>query len=62
MIAGLRTLQAGVRFELDIIDVDTDPALESRYGERVPVLVCTEGELCHYHLATAKVDDYLNSH
>jgi hypothetical protein len=60
MIAGLRELQAGVPFELEIIDVDSDPTLESRYGERVPVLVGSAGEICHYHLDTAKVNDYLN--
>ena len=60
MIAGLRELQAGVPFELEIIDVDSDPALESRYGELVPMLVGGAGEICHYHLDTAKVNDYLN--
>ena len=59
MIAGLRELQSGGRFELEIIDVDSDPALEARYGELVPVLMCAEGELCHYHLNAAKVNDYL---
>ena len=60
MIAGLRALQAGVPFELEVVDVDTDPELESRYGELVPVLMSSDGELCHYHLDTAKVNDYLS--
>ena len=60
MIAGLRELQTGVRFDLEVVDVDSDPALESRYGELVPVLVGHTGEICHYHLDTAKVNDYLN--
>jgi hypothetical protein len=60
MIAGLRALPAASKFELDIIDVDADPALEARYGEWVPVLVGPEGELCHYHLDVAKVNDCLN--
>ena len=60
MIAGLRTLQAGDRFELEIIDVDSDAALEARYGELVPVLMSAGGELCHYHLDAAKVNDYLS--
>ncbi|MDB5810428.1 MAG: glutaredoxin family protein [Betaproteobacteria bacterium] len=59
MIAGLRAMQAGARFELEIIDVDSDAALEARYGEWVPVLVGADGELCHYHLDVAKVNDYL---
>jgi hypothetical protein len=33
------------------VDVDADPVLEDRYGERVPVLTLADGtELCHYRL------------
>jgi hypothetical protein len=40
---------AGVAFEE--IDVDSDPALEERFGELVPVLTDPHGnELCHYRL------------
>ena len=60
MIAGLRTLQAGDRFELEVIDVDRDPLLEAQYGELVPVLMGAGGELFHYHLDAAKVNEYLN--
>ncbi len=31
-------------------DVDADPDLQRRYGERVPVLLAAGAELCHYHL------------
>jgi glutaredoxin len=34
MIASLRILQADAAFELEIIDIDDDPALEALYGER----------------------------
>lgn len=60
MIAGLRAMQARRPFELEIIDVDSDPVLEARYGELVPVLTGMGTELCHYHLDAAKVNDYLN--
>ena len=48
-----RTLAAfGVPF--DELDVDADPALAHRYGERVPVLVDASGaELCHGRLEPA---------
>ena len=59
MIAGLRILQAGVSFEFEVVDVDADPALESRFGELVPVLAAAGVELCHYHLDIAKVNEYL---
>jgi Glutaredoxin-like domain (DUF836) len=60
MIAGLRAMQAGAPFEFEVIDVDSDLTLEARYGELVPVLVGADGELCHYHLDVAKVNDYLS--
>jgi len=38
-------------FEVDEIDVDADPGLEARYGERIPVLTESDGrEICHYFL------------
>jgi hypothetical protein len=47
MARALRAL--GVDFEE--FDVDADPALESRYGERVPVLTDAAGaEICHTRL------------
>ena len=48
-----RTLAAfGVPF--DELDVDADPALARRYGERVPVLTDAAGaELCHGRLEPA---------
>ena len=60
MIAGLRAMQVGGRFEREVIDVDSDPRLEAQYGELVPVLVGGNGELCHYHLDAAKVNEYLS--
>jgi thiol-disulfide isomerase/thioredoxin len=59
LLAGLRELQAGDRFELIVVDVDSDPELEAKFGELVPVLVSGSVELCHYHLDVAKVNDYL---
>jgi hypothetical protein len=48
-----RTLRAfGIAF--DELDVDADPALARRYGERVPVLTDAAGaELCHGRLEPA---------
>jgi Glutaredoxin-like domain (DUF836) len=41
------------------VDVDADPALETAYGELVPVLMLGDVEdgqvLCHYHLDRARV-------
>jgi RNA binding exosome subunit len=54
MIAALRNLQGRFAFEIKVVDVDSDAALEAQYGERVPVLTASvnkgERELCHYFL------------
>jgi hypothetical protein len=59
MLGGLRALQAVRQFDLTVVDVDSDPALEQRFGEWVPVLMHGDRELCHYHLDSASVTDYL---
>jgi thiol-disulfide isomerase/thioredoxin len=59
MLTGLQNLQARQPFALSIVDVDSLPALEQRFGEFVPVLMHGEHELCHYHLDVAAVTDYL---
>ena len=60
MIAALGELQARHPFHLDVIDVDSDDDLRTRYGVRVPVLVAGSGEeICHYHLDRDALDAYL---
>jgi hypothetical protein len=59
MIAGLRTLQARFPFSLAIVDVDSDDALEARYGEDVPVVLHGETELCRHRLDAGRVTEYL---
>lgn len=60
MIDGLRALQVSAAFELEVIDVDSDPALEALFGERVPVLTASGAELCEHRLDLAKVNEYLS--
>jgi hypothetical protein len=38
------------------IDIDADPALESRWGMLVPVLLADGREVCHYRLDTRALD------
>lgn len=62
MLAALRALQQpGQAFEIEVIDVDADPALEARFNELVPVLYgeLDEPELCHYFLDEAAVRAYI---
>ena len=50
MIAVLQELRSRYPFHLEVIDVDSDSDLQSRYGPRVPVLTMEGEEVCHYHL------------
>ena len=34
------------RFELEVVNVDSSPALIERYGMRVPLLLAGDGEIC----------------
>ena len=45
--------------QVKVLDVDADPALESKYDELVPVLLHGETELCHYFLDEPKTREYL---
>jgi hypothetical protein len=59
MAAALAPIAAAHGAGVTVVDVDLDPALETAYGERVPVLFLGEPgsgrELCHYHLDAAGV-------
>lgn len=47
--------------EVRLVDVDSEPALKSHYGLKVPVLIGGEQELCHGRLDTSSLEDYLSS-
>lgn len=51
------------QFQVDVIDVDADPALVERFDELVPVLFghLDAPELCHYFLDKDAVLNYLAS-
>ncbi len=61
MIFALQNLQKQVSFNFQVIDIDSDPKLVTRYGERIPVLISplTSQEICHYFLDLVALDDYL---
>ncbi|HPT48933.1 MAG TPA: glutaredoxin family protein [Accumulibacter sp.] len=60
MAVALQPLATEFGVEVDVLDVDADPALTVRYDELVPVLLHGGRELCHYVLDVAKVRDYLS--
>lgn len=53
METAVRECIAGTGVDLRTIDVDTDPDLEARFGDRVPVLTWQAEEICHYHFEPA---------
>lgn len=62
MLTALRALETPpFRFDIEVIDVDADPALVARFDELVPVLMPGTGdvELCHYFLDHGAVTQYL---
>lgn len=56
MLEALRPLQQRHGFEVEVVDVDRDPALEAKWGDLVPVLLDGNLEVCHYHLDADAVD------
>ena len=59
MVEALQALQRSIPFSIEVLDVDDDPRLEARYGERVPVLLAGDEELCHYRLDPVAVNAWL---
>jgi hypothetical protein len=59
MLTALATLRGEFGFAIDVVDVDSDAALEQRFGALVPVLMHAGIELCHYRLDVGKVRAYL---
>jgi thiol-disulfide isomerase/thioredoxin len=60
MLRALESLREELHFTFQMVDVDVDPELETRYGERVPVLVGPdEREICHYFLDLTALTDRL---
>ena len=62
MITALQQLRKRRIFHFQLIDIDFDPQLIARYGEKIPVLVTaqTHQEICHYHLDSTALDAYLD--
>ena len=61
MIAALQVLQGRFfdEYVVEVVDVDLHPALEERWGDKVPVLLDGEVEICHYFLDTDQLAKHL---
>ena len=60
LIAGLKLFQARYDFEIRVVDVDRHPELEEKWGDKVPVLLDGDLEICHYFLDVEAVDARLS--
>ncbi|UCC57346.1 MAG: glutaredoxin family protein [Gammaproteobacteria bacterium] len=61
MVQELELLKPGLDFSYRVCDVDNDPALAECYGDRVPVLVGADTELCCYFLDRKRLHEYCRS-
>lgn len=59
LLDALRPVCAELDADIEIIDIDTQPELEDRYGEHVPVVFAGESELCRHFLDIMAVRAYL---
>lgn len=60
MLAELKPWQEAHHFELEVLDIDADPALEERYNDKVPVLKDADTEICCYHLDVARLAAHIS--
>jgi hypothetical protein len=61
MVQELESLKTGLDFSYRVCDIDRDPALAECYGDRVPVLVGGETELCCHFLDRERLHEYCRS-
>ena len=64
LLQALEALRVECRFNVEVIDVDTDEALIALYDELVPVLMGRRADggllqLCHYHFNEAAARAFL---
>jgi Glutaredoxin-like domain (DUF836) len=62
MLMELAALQESVSFEVTVRDVDADPAIQMRYGHKIPVLLFAGELVCHGRLDADEVHKTLAYH
>ncbi len=52
MITALESFRVrlSLAFEIQVVDIDQQPQLEAEWGDKVPVLLEMEREICHFFL------------
>jgi len=54
--AALEHFRGRYDFRIEVVDVDRHPALEEKWGDKVPVLLDGEREICRYFLDIEAVE------
>lgn len=60
LLAALAQFQGRYEFDIEVVDVDSHPRLEEKWGDKVPVLMDGDLEICHYFLDVEAVDARLS--
>ena len=57
MISALQQMRGSfaVGYVVEVVDVDQDPALEREWGDKVPVLLDGDIEICHHFLDAGRL-------
>ena len=58
MSEALEDCRDEVDFTLEFRDIDANPDWRQRYGERIPVLLVGDNEICHYYLDRAALMEH----
>ena len=63
MVGALQAMPQHARgdFALVVIDIDQHPSLDEMWGDKVPVLLDGEVEICHYFLDHARLKTHLTA-
>lgn len=59
LLAALKPICDEFQAVVDVVDVDDSPKYLAEYGQRVPVVVGGETELCHFFLDASAIRAYL---
>jgi len=62
MLSELAALPATHGIPIEVIDVDLNPAMQARYGHKIPVLLFAGELVCHGRLDPQEVDKTLAHH
>ena len=62
MLGELSALPSAQGVPIQVVDVDSDPKAQARYGHKIPVLLYAGELLCHGRLDPEEVDKTLSFH